>query len=102
MVSHIVLSLCHSHFTGKKHQHDPDDDSGMGPSMFTDTKSTTLSEVSYTACTNQIGSKGKSPCLGSQTYNGFENRLQVHSHCHFIFLFSSLGLSGQRAKGSGL
>ena len=35
------------HFTEKKHQHDPDDDSGMGPSIFTDTKSSIFSEVSY-------------------------------------------------------
>ena len=38
------------HFTGKKHQHDLDDDSAMGPSIFTDTKSTTFSEVNYTVC----------------------------------------------------
>ena len=35
------------HFTEKKYQHHPDDDSGVGPSIFTDTKSTTFSEVSY-------------------------------------------------------
>ena len=34
------------HFTVNKHQYDPDDDSGIGPSTFTDTKSTTFSEVS--------------------------------------------------------
>ena len=34
-------------FTEKKYQYDPDDDSGMGPSIFTDTKSTTFSEVRY-------------------------------------------------------
>ena len=33
------------HLTGKKHHHDHDEDSGMGPSIFTDTKSTTFSEV---------------------------------------------------------
>ena len=31
----------------KKYQHHPDNDSGVGPSIFTDTKSTTFSEVSY-------------------------------------------------------
>ena len=36
------------HFTEKKHQHDPDEDFGMGPSKFTYAKSTTFSEVSYT------------------------------------------------------
>ena len=40
------LSTVICHFTDKKHQHD-DDDSGMGPSTFTDTKTTTVSEVSY-------------------------------------------------------
>ena len=30
-----------------KHQHDPDDDSGIGPSTFTDAMSTTFSEVSH-------------------------------------------------------
>ena len=47
--SHILpfaLSLV-DHFAGNKHQYDSDDDSGMGPSTFSDTKSTTLSEVSY-------------------------------------------------------
>ena len=34
-------------FTEKRPHHDPDDDSGMGPSTFTDTKSTTFSEVCY-------------------------------------------------------
>ena len=34
-------------FTEKKHQRDPDDDSGMGPSTFTDTKSTNFSDVRY-------------------------------------------------------
>ena len=38
------------HFTEKRPHHDPDGDSGMGPSTFTDTKSTTFSEVSYTVC----------------------------------------------------
>ena len=33
-------------FSEKKHQHDPDGDSGMGPSIFTDTKSSIFSEVS--------------------------------------------------------
>ena len=44
----IMYIICINliHFTVKKHQHDPDDDSGIGPSTFTDTKSTTLSEVS--------------------------------------------------------
>ena len=82
------------HFTEKKHHHDPDDDSGMGPSIFTDTKSTTFSEVSYTVCIavrmNQIGPKGewisKPPPFPLS----------------FYVLFSSLGSSGQRAKGSGL
>ena len=36
-----------NHFTEDKHHHDPDGDSGLGPSTFTDTKSTTFSEVSY-------------------------------------------------------
>ena len=47
--SHILpfaLSLV-DHFAGSKHQYDSDDDSGMGPSIFIDTKSTTLSEVSH-------------------------------------------------------
>ena len=44
----IMYIICINliHFTVKKHQHDTDDDSGIGPSTFTDTKSTTLSEVS--------------------------------------------------------
>ena len=42
------LSIGLFHLTEKEHQHDTDDDdSGMGPSTFTDTKSTTFSEVSY-------------------------------------------------------
>ena len=51
IMSHIlpfIESIIHTiPFTEKKHQHDPDDDSGMGSSTFTDTKSTTFSEVSY-------------------------------------------------------
>ena len=49
----IVIIISHSvpimvfHFTEKKHMHDPDDDSGMGPSMKSDGKSTTFSEVYY-------------------------------------------------------
>ena len=42
------LSIGLFHLTEKEHQRDTDDDdSGMGPSTFTDTKSTTFSEVSY-------------------------------------------------------
>ena len=33
------------YFIEKKHRYDPDDDSGIGPSIFTDTKSSTYSEV---------------------------------------------------------
>ena len=44
----LSLSIGLFHLTEKEHQHDTDDDdSGMGPSTFTDTKSTTFSEVSY-------------------------------------------------------
>ena len=35
------------YFTEGKHQQDPDDDSGVGPSVSTDRKSTTSFEVSY-------------------------------------------------------
>ena len=35
------------HFTVEKHQRDPDDDSGMDPSTFTNAESATFSEVSY-------------------------------------------------------
>jgi len=41
------LSTIVCHFTEEKHQHHDDDDSGMGPSTFTDTKTTINSEVSY-------------------------------------------------------
>ena len=40
------LSTTVFHFTEEKHQHH-DHDSGMGPSTFTDTKTTIISEVSY-------------------------------------------------------
>ena len=43
----FIKKKMNCHFTDKKHHHDTDDDSGMGPSIFTDTKSTTFSEVSY-------------------------------------------------------
>ena len=46
IISHSV-SIMVCHFTEKKHKHDPDVDSGMGPSMKSDEKSTTFSEVSY-------------------------------------------------------
>ena len=46
IISHSVSIMVY-HFTEKKHKHDPDDDSGMGPSMKTNGKSTTFSEVSY-------------------------------------------------------
>ena len=36
------------HFTEKKHQHDPDEDFGMGPNKFTDAKRTIISEVYLT------------------------------------------------------
>ena len=39
----IVVCL----FTDKKHKQDPDKDSGIDSSMFTDTRSTTCSVVSY-------------------------------------------------------
>ena len=42
----FTLSLVY-HFAGNEHQYDSDDDSGMDPSTFIDTKGTTLSEVSY-------------------------------------------------------
>ena len=41
----VIASIIIFHFTEKKHKHDPDNDSDMGSSMFTDTKSTTFSEV---------------------------------------------------------
>ena len=68
-------------FTENKHHHDHDHDSGMGPSIFTDTKSTTFSEVSYyftNACILLCG----------------------HS-CASVFT-SALGSFGQRAEGIGL
>jgi len=43
----LELAFLFDYFTEKKHQDDPDDDSGMGTSIFTDTKSTIFSEVSY-------------------------------------------------------
>ena len=39
-------ALC-QYFTKKEGQRDTDKDSGMGPSISTDTKSSTISEVSY-------------------------------------------------------
>ena len=35
------------HFTEKKHQRDPDEDFGMGPSKFSEAKSAIFSKVSY-------------------------------------------------------
>ena len=49
------------HFTEKEHQHDPDEDFGMGPSKFSDAKSTTFSEVSYCLI----------PCSGVYVTNSF-------------------------------
>ena len=43
----FIYNLCHFTDIEKKHQDDTDDDSGMGPSTFTDTASTTFSEVSH-------------------------------------------------------
>ena len=47
---HYILSFPFStmvcHFTDIKYHQDPDDDSGVGPSISTDTKSTVFSEVS--------------------------------------------------------
>jgi len=45
MKKNLILSLYLVHLTEKKHHHDHDEDSGMGPSIFTDTKSTMFSEV---------------------------------------------------------
>ena len=42
----FLFSIMFCHFTDVKHQHDPDDDSGVGPSISTDTK-TIFSEVSF-------------------------------------------------------
>ena len=42
-----IFKIITCHFTERKHQHDPDEDFGMGPSKFTDAKSSTFSEVSY-------------------------------------------------------
>ena len=57
------------HFTDKKFQRYTDDDSGMGSSLFTDTKSTTFSEVSY------IPVATLSKCM------------QCHMTCIFLFPF---------------
>ena len=40
-----IFMFCH--FADTNHQHDPDDDSALGPSISTDTKSTIFSEVSF-------------------------------------------------------
>ena len=68
------------HFTDKKHQDNTDDDSGMGPSMFTDTASATFSEV----------------C----DYLLIHVLLCDHSCIHL--LSTALGFYGQRVEGSGL
>ena len=47
MHNSLAFCLFVIYCTEKEHQHDPDDDSGVGPSISTDTKSTTFSEVSY-------------------------------------------------------
>ena len=49
---HCFVSTLVFHFTEKKHQHDTDDDPGIGSSISTETKSTTLSEVSCFLCFN--------------------------------------------------
>ena len=49
--SHIAFSLLILFFTDKKSHHD-DDDSGIGPSISTAGKSTTVSEVNYIASLN--------------------------------------------------
>ena len=41
----LVIMICH--FTEKKRQLDIDNCSGMGPSIYTDTKSTTFTEVCF-------------------------------------------------------
>ena len=43
----FCLSLGQFIDTERKHYNDTDDDSGMGPSTFVDTKSSTFSEVNY-------------------------------------------------------
>ena len=75
MHCHIDISQFF-HFTVKKHQRD-DDDSGMGPTIFTDTKSTTYSEVITHYLT-------KCMCV------------------HISILSSALGSTGQRAEGNRL
>ena len=67
-------------FTVKKHQHDTDDDSGMGPSISTDTKSTTFS-------------KGK---LLPPSIN-LCNVVRAYT-----VLFLHIGSSGPRSEGNGL
>ena len=98
MVSHVLpfsVSIMVCHFTVKKCQHDPDDDSGMDPSTFSDAESTTFSEVSYylhqTVCITV--------CIEAQTRKKisvwialiFENTTK---HCNFVELFVSLFLTG--------
>ena len=62
-------------------QHDDDDDdSGMNPSMFTDTKSTTFSEVSYSSPSSVVLCGYSCVCLTP----------------------SVLGSSGQRDEGNRL
>lgn len=67
-------------FTENKHQHD-DDDSGMGPSTFTDTKSTNFSEV---YCCIDAGNTGS----------------VVRSYTYIPLYY--IGSSGRRDKGIGL
>ena len=43
----LPLLIVACHFIEKKHQHDPDEDFGMGPSTFSEAKSTIFREVSY-------------------------------------------------------
>jgi len=47
VVSLLVFILMICHFTEMKHQLDIDDCSGMGPSIYTDIKSTTFIEVCF-------------------------------------------------------
>ena len=101
MVSYVLsfsVSIMVCHFTAKKCQHDPDDDSGMDPSTFSDAESTTFSEVSYyylhqTVCITV--------CIEAQTRKKisvwialiFENTWST-KHCNFVELFVSLCLTG--------
>ena len=75
-------------FTEKKPQRDHDEDSGMGPSLFTDTLSTTFSEVKYH--------------LLSLVVHVVLCGYILLSYYIQIILFYALGSAGQRAEGIGL